>query len=184
MLKCKICSKKLTGYKKKFCGEICYQQYKKNRAKRVYELRKKRYPERQCSVCEIMFFPIRLNVTACSRECSKIQGARKQKARILKMKTFKPARPFEERILNISKDVKTRCKRVKTAQFNESDTTKDAVLDYLKKGNTILKFPDSPRAKVPSVNMVNGHTVEAKIGFGHEYEIDEEMKMISEINTE
>ena len=172
MLKCKVCSKELSGYKKKFCGDTCYEQHKRDCAKRRYELRKVKYPAVKCSICEIEFHPVRLNVTACSRSCSKIQGARRQKIRQAKARKFKPTRPFKSKQLQTAKQDQSKFERVDTAQFNKSDSTKDAVLEYLGKGNTILKFPDSPRPKIPSVNIVNGHTIEAVMGFGLEFEYD------------
>ena len=169
---CIACDNKLSGYKKKFCSDTCYEQHKRDTAKRRYALNKIKYPEVKCSVCRIKFFPMRLNVTACSRSCSRIQCARRQKAKKVKMRRFKPDSPFKVKQLNIVKQDHSKFDRVNTAQFNESDITKDAVLKYLEKGNTILKFPDSPRPKIPSVNIVNGHTIEAVMGFGLEFEYD------------
>ena len=42
---------------------------------------------------------------------------------------------------------------VTTAEFNPVDKTKDAVLEFLKKGGKIKKFPESPRAKIPAVSF-------------------------------
>ena len=169
---CIKCGNELTGYKKRFCGDTCYQQHKRDCAKRRYEACKIKYPEVECSVCKLKFFPMRLNVTACSRSCSRIQSARRQKAKKAKWKKFKPDKPFKMKRLDVVKQDFTKFDRVDTAQFNESDITKNAVLEYLEKGNTILKFPDSPRPKIPSVNIVNGHTIEAVMGFGLEFEYD------------
>lgn len=169
---CVACGNELTGYKKRFCGDTCYEQHKRDTAKRRYEACKIKYPEVACSVCKLKFFPMRLNVTACSRSCSRIQCARRQKAKKVKMRRFKPDSPFKVKQLQVIKQDFNKFDRVDSAQFNESDTTKDAVLDYLEKGNTILKFPDSPRPKIPTVNIVNGHTIEAVMGFGLEFEYD------------
>jgi hypothetical protein len=170
---CVVCNDELTGYKKRFCCDTCYQQYKRDSAKRRYEACKIKYPEVECSVCKIKFFPMRLNVTACSRSCSMIQSAKRQKAKKAKWKKFKPERPFQMKQLQGIKQDFTKFDRVDSAQFNSSDTTKDAVMEYLEKGNTILKFPDSPRPKIPSVNIVNGHSIETKMGFGLEFEYDD-----------
>ena len=169
---CVVCDSQLTGYKKRFCCDTCYQQFKRDAAKRRYEACRIKYPEVNCSVCNAKFFPMRLNVTACSRSCSRIQGAKRQKAKKAKLKRFKPEKPFILQQVQGSKQDFTKFERTEIAQFNESDLTKDAVLEYLKKGNTILKLPDSPRPKIPSVNIVNGHTIEVKMGFGHEFEYD------------
>ena len=169
---CVVCDNELTGYKKRFCCDTCYQQFKRDSAKRRYEACKIKYPEVECSVCKIKFFPMRLNVTACSRSCSRIQGANRQKAKKAKWKKFKPERPFKMKQLDVVKQDHSKFERVETAQFNSSDVTKDAVMEYLGKGNTILKFPDSPRPKIPSVNIVNGHSIEAVMGFGLEFEFD------------
>ena len=172
MLKCLVCDKELSGYKKKFCSDTCYEQHKRDTAKRRYEKRKVKYPEVECSVCSMRFYPVRLNVTACSRSCSRIQCARRQKEKQARARKFKTTAPFKSKQLQIIKQDHSKFERVDTAQFNESDSTKDAVLEYLEKGNTILKFPDSPRPKIPSVNIVNGHTIEAVMGFGLEFEYD------------
>ena len=179
--KCIICSRELGHYKKRFCGGSCYQYYKKKRDKIRYDLIKASYKEIPCSVCQEMFKPIRKNNTACSRACSVIQAKnrqhekRKHVRKIIPKSKDKPLGRFRipTKPININQN-KDKFKYLKTANFNPSDTTKSAVLEYLKKGNTILKYPDEPRAKIPSVNLKNGWTIEEKIGFGYEYENEQQ----------
>jgi len=171
--KCTTCDKELGRNKKRFCGDLCYIKYKKERDKRRYDLIRANFPEMPCSICGDIFKPIRKNNTACSRVCSSIQARDRQQSKRVKKRKLPKVAPLNKKPLVIVQDF-SKFKRVNTAEFNPSDNTKSAVEEYLKKGNTILKFPDEPRAKVPSVNIKNGWTIEEKIGFGYEYENEQQ----------
>ena len=173
--KCTTCNKELGRNKKRFCGDLCYIKYKKERDKKRYNLFRANFPEMPCSICGDIFKPIRKNNTACSRVCSSMQARNRQQIKRVKKRKLPKVGPLEKKPLVIVQDF-SKFKRVNTAEFNPSDNTKSAVEEYLKKGNTILKFPDEPRPKIPSVNIVNGHSIETVMGFGLEFEYDSNMR--------
>lgn len=171
--KCVICSKILTGTKTKFCGDTCYQGHKSARAIKQSALMRRRYPQIECTVCGTEFYPLRSDVCACSKPCSQIQAKRRQQGKRELVRKFQPAKPMEVLKPIVVREDHSLLKRVNTAQFNDSDTTKPQVLKYLRSGGTILKFPDEPRAKTPSVGIRFGHSSDELMGFGLEFDHDE-----------
>ena len=79
-----------------------------------------------------------------------------------------PVKPF-----TVKPSSPLKIKYIKTAKFCENDNTKDAVLEYLKSGGEITKFPDSPAGKTPDVNLHLGFTTDQLCGYGLEYELEE-----------
>ena len=181
--KCTTCDKELGRNKKRFCGDLCYIKYMKERDKRRYDLIRANFLEMPCSICVDIFKPIRKNNTACSRVCSSIQARDKQQSKRVKKRKLPKVAPLNKKPLVIVQDF-SKFKRVKTAEFNPSDNTKSAVEEYLKKGNTILKLPDEPRPKIPSVNIINGHSIETTMGFGLEFEYDSNIRCFNYSSTD
>ena len=169
---CVSCSKKLTGLRTRFCGDVCYGNHKTSRAKAQAEMMRRKNPSRNCTICGEEFFPLRQDNTACSKGCSQIQAKDRQKEKRAELRKFEPVKPLKVRNPLVPVD-QTKLKRVKTAEFRVGDTTKNQVLQYLRSGGTILKFPDEPRAKTPDVNVQFGHTMDELMGFGLEYDADE-----------
>ena len=174
MRKCIVCDKNLGGYKKRFCGDVCYKKHKQKRDKIRRDMNRTWLPETECVICGEKFQPIRDDNESCSRACSVINAKNKQQIKRKKQKKFERVSPMDKRGPVIAPRDFSKFKRVNTATFNPNDTTKEAVLEYLKKGNTILKFPDEPRSKIPSVHIRFGTTIEERMGFGFEYENEEQ----------
>ena len=175
--KCFICSKQLTGLKTRFCGDVCYLKHKAECAKKQKALMRRKYPTKNCTVCNKEFYPLRADNTACSKACSGIQAKNRQQEKRVKARKLTPVKPMEKRKPIIVKEDHTKFKRVKVAEFCRGDSTKSHVLAYLQSGGTILKFPDSPRAKLPEVNIPFGHTNDELMGFGLEFDHNEQIEI-------
>jgi predicted nucleic acid-binding Zn ribbon protein len=173
--KCFICEKKLTGIRTKFCGDICYLQYKADRAKRQSELMRRKNPQRECTVCGEKFFPLRTDVTACSRPCSTIQARTRQQEKRDKARKLAPVKPMAKRLPVMVKEDHSKFERVKVAKFHTGDPNKQHVLQYLQNGGTILRFPEEPRAKIPEVNVPFYRDFDELMGFGLEMESEEQV---------
>lgn len=174
MKQCFVCKKPLPPKKQRFCGSVCYKNHVSERDKRKWDLIRKQIPKRPCIICEDVFQPVRLNNVSCCKICGGIHAKNKQQEKRVKRKTLIKVAPLGKRKpVDIPIDI-TKCKHLTSAKFNPKDTTKPAVLEYLKKGNTILKFPDEPRAKIPAVSVRFGHNIETSMGFGYEYENEEQ----------
>lgn len=170
---CHVCKKQLDGIRTKFCGDVCYLKHKSECAKKQKELMRRKYPPRNCTVCDESFYPLRDDVTACSKPCSRIQAKRKQQIRREKLAKFVPEKLGRVRRVAVKKDAPIEVKRVNVAEFRNGDPTKRHVLKYLQSGGTILKFPPDPRAKTPDVSIKFGHTSDELMGFGLEFDYDE-----------
>ena len=175
--KCFVCSKKLTGLKTRFCGGVCYGKHKSATAIKHSAMMRKKNPARDCTVCGETFHPLRADNTACSKACSGIQAKNRQQEKRVKARKLTPVKPMEKRKPIIVKEDHTKFKRVNVAQFCGGDKTKSHVLAYLQSGGTILKFPDSPRAKIPEVNIPFGHTNDELMGFGLEFDHNEQVEL-------
>ena len=154
-MKCKICKKVLSGYKKKFCSRTCYLNSKSASAKRRVALSRRDTVPKECSVCKTEFYPLRETHYTCSKPCSfirtkQVRGKKKEtnrKFKLVKPMEFAKANPFLHARYTPKIEFKT------TAEFNSSSTTKDEVLAFLKDGGKIQKFPDEPTKKTPSVTI-------------------------------
>jgi len=171
--KCFVCSKKLTGFRTRFCGDVCYGKHKSASAIKHSAMMRKKNPARDCTICGEEFYPLREDNTACSKACSGIQAKKRQQEKRINARKLTPVKPMEKRKPIIVKEDHTKFERVKVAEFRRGDKTKSHVLAYLQSGGTILKFPDSPRAKLPEVNIQFGHTNDELMGFGLEFDHDE-----------
>jgi len=174
---CYVCKKELTGIRTKFCSDVCYLKHKAERASRQTALMRRRNPQRECTVCGEKFYPLRKDVTACSRPCSTIQARTRQQERRDRARKLKPVMPMEKRLPIIVKEDHTTFERVKVAQFRTGDPTKEHVLQYLQNGGTILRFPDEPRAKLPEVNIPFYRDFDELMGFGLEMEAEEQVEV-------
>ena len=151
---CEECGKILTGIKSRFCSQTCYIFRKRKRAKEFAQKWRWRFPEKQCEECGKTFKPIREIQFNCSSICGQKNARRKAAAKRAKMKKFPRSHPMRNFYSKKKEEVLPKnTSYVTTAEFNPVDKTKDAVLEFLKKGGKIKKFPESPRAKIPAVSF-------------------------------
>jgi len=154
MKKCKICSKKLTGIKTKFCGHTCYLSHKSERAKSRIKLSRRNNPKKQCSICEQEFFPLRADHYACSKSCSQVRSKQQQNIKRRSHRPLKKVRPMTSPKGNpFTNPIPLKVVLKTTASFNSCDSSKDEVLAFLKAGGKIQKLPDEPAKKTPDVNI-------------------------------
>jgi len=175
--KCHVCKKELTGLKTRFCGNVCYLNHKAESAKKHSASMRKKNPPKPCTVCGEEFHPLRADNTACSKVCSQEQAKIRQQRKRDQSRKLTPVKPMEKRKPIVVVKDHTKFERVKVAEFCRGDKTKKHVLAYLQTGGTILKFPDEPRAKIPEVNIPFGHTNDELMGFGLEFDHDEQIEI-------
>ena len=171
---CFICKKKLTGIKTKFCGDVCYSQYKAKADHDMRMNRRKQLPDRKCLYCGVQFLPIRADHIACGKVCSGEHSKHLQNIRRLKRKPMPKIRPLDSGISTKTPANPQLITLVTKAEFNPGSTFRDQVLKYLKGGGKISRMPDEPQARTPSVNVRFGYTPSELCGSAMEYELSPE----------
>ena len=146
---CLICNRKLKGLQRKFCGDFCAVYHKIERARILAKKRRKKYPPKFCIICKNTFKPIRRHHVTCSKDCRSILNIKRTKEKRLARGLRPQISPMSFLKSEIPENLETHSSPV----FNSScSDNKNQIVDFIKQGGEITKFPSAPPGKTPDVN--------------------------------
>ena len=182
-MKCIVCSKELTGRKKKFCSQKCYFVIRLPIEKKHYRKYSPYLPKRSCIWCGKSFRP-RGNIhVCCNSKC--LNQLENQKAKERRdVDSFNMYKWGETGII-----LRPKRKRVKPTLTDEPMSLKNSehkneIEKYLANGGKIKSIPDQINGRTPEVNVTNlsGWSVETLFGFGYELQLMDELSSTSEVD--
>ena len=168
---CVICKRKLKGFQQKFCGDFCAIYHKKERARKLAQKRRKKYPPKFCVICKSTFMPIRNHHVVCSKDCRSKLNIRRTKEKRLARGLRPQISPMHFLRSEIPKNLETHSSPVFNSSCSEN---KNQILEFIKKGGEITKFPSAPAGKTPEVNSAYGWIPEELIDSKLFYEMGDE----------
>ena len=170
-MECIICKKELKGFQQKFCGDSCAIYHKKERARIKGYKRRKKYPAKSCIVCLKFFKPIRDAHITCSHPC-------RTKLNIKRIKDKRQARGLLPKVKPMDcfrSEIPDNLETHSSPKFNQNcSDNKNQILDFIKKGGVITKFPNAPAGKTPEVNRAYGWIPDELFGSALLYEMGDE----------
>ena len=143
---CQVCFKVFTPMKStqihcsKECGEISTRNWHKSRAKVLKDI--------ECHICSRVFKQKNLFHKNCSPRCREIDFRNKERERERLKREMKKEKKFEVKKVKFITGVK-----VKVNKAVLRSEVIDATERFLSAGNKIVRLPDSPASKVPSVGI-------------------------------
>ena len=168
---CVICSKKLKGFQQKFCSDSCRIFNKTEVVRKLRLKRKQKFPPKYCILCKKSFSPIRVAHVFCSIKC-------RDTANVISRKEARHARglrpavsPMDLIKSTIPKNLEKHSSPIFRPHCSDN---KNQILEFLKKGGEITKFPSLPAGKTPDVNTAYAWIPEVLINSSLFYEMGEE----------
>ncbi len=153
-MKCIVCNRPLSGFKKKYCSRTCAEYLKQKAQAEKFTKKPARKP---CVECGEFFQPVRLSHLLCSRQClSKRNLKQKKEAR-------------RQLIYNPVIDTISHTKPIFNKNCSEN---KSAIEDFLKRGGKITTLPKAPAGKSPDINLRYGWIPEELFGSALLYELE------------
>ncbi len=168
---CIICKRKLKGFQQKFCSDTCRIFNKSEVARKLRLKRKKKFPPKYCILCKKSFLPIRVAHVFCSIKC-------RDTANVISRKEARHARGLRPAVSPmdlIKSTIPKNLEKHKSPVFNSScSENKNQILEFIKKGGEITKFPSAPSGKTPEVNAAYGWIPDDLFGSSLMYEMGDE----------
>jgi len=148
---CVICSKKLKGFQQKFCSDSCRIYNKIEVARKLREKLKKKIPPKYCILCNKSFPPKHLSHAFCSIKCRDIFNISSRK----EARRARGLRPIVRPMNCVISIPPENLEKHKSPVFNTNCShNKNQILEFIKKGGEITKFPSATAGKTPDVNTV------------------------------
>ena len=168
---CIICKRKLKGFQQKFCGDTCAKFHKKERAQKLAQKRRKKFPPKFCVICKSTFIPIRNHHYVCSKECRSIANINRERD----ARHLRPPRRLVRPMDCFRSDIPANLETHQSPTFNQNcSENKNQILEFLKKGGEITKFPNAPAGKTPEVNSAYAWIPDELFGSALMYEMGDE----------
>ena len=179
-VKCIVCSKKLTGKKRKYCSEKCYLKLRVPFEREHYRKHSPLLPNRNCIWCEKSFRPRGEVHVCCNRNCRTKLEQYKQREKRKQAPTSMHKWGKHGWVIRPDFIETTLTDEPMSLQNSEH---KNEIEEYLAKGGKIESLPNQINGKTPDVNLNNlgGFSVETLYGFGYELQLMEELSSASEV---
>ena len=180
-MKCVVCSKKLSGNKKKYCSAKCYLKIRRPLEKAHYRKYNPYLPNRNCLWCEKSFRPRGDAHVCCTRSCrNQIQNKKAKEQR-----KFDPSIRQKWGTYGFIIKPKGKIKPTLTDEpmSLQNSKYKNEIEKYLANGGKIKSLPNQINGTTPAVNISNlsGWSVETLFGFGYEITLLDELSSASEV---
>jgi hypothetical protein len=186
MNSCIVCSKKLTGYRIKYCSINCYWKLRKPWEKDHYRKYNPYLPNRDCIWCGKSFRPRGEVHVCCDRKCRTELELQKAKEKRKETPTDMSGWGDAGWVIRLNRPEPTLTEEPMSLHNSNHKTE---IKEYLADGGKIKSLPDQLNGRTPTVCVPDllslhlpGWSVTTLYGFGYEIRLMDELLSTSEVD--